>query len=78
MRLFLLRHGESLHSQRGIIASAAACPGLTEGGHGQAVRLGQRLQRGGMLDEGVVLLCSPALRAQGIWELARYNDGAQV
>jgi probable phosphoglycerate mutase len=63
MRLILIRHGASVHSQRGIIASGAACPGLTDQGLEQARRLGARLPTTPETESGYVLLSSPALRA---------------
>jgi probable phosphoglycerate mutase len=64
MRLFLLRHGESQHSQRGIIAGYASCPGLTSRGFQQAQLLADRLRATGEAADCVALLSSTVLRAQ--------------
>jgi broad specificity phosphatase PhoE len=42
VQLLLIRHGESEHSQRGMIAGYASCLGLTAPGFRQAQRLADR------------------------------------
>ena len=63
MRLLLVRHGDSEHARRGLIADVAGCPGLTADGAAQAQRLAERLGRTGEA-AGAVLLSSPVLRAR--------------
>src|SRR5258705_12033393 len=63
MRLILIRHAESKHSQNRIIAGGASCTGLTEHGFQQARTLAERLQASGELGQCDVLLSSPVLRA---------------
>lgn len=63
MRLILIRHGASVHGERGIIASGSGCGGLTELGFQQADLLAQRLRTAPDVAHGCVLLSSPALRA---------------
>lgn len=62
MRLFLVRHGESEHSVRRLIAGRSGCLGLTERGRQQAEAVAGRLR--GEVGERVVLLTSPVLRAR--------------
>jgi broad specificity phosphatase PhoE len=64
MRLILVRHGDSLHGQSGIIAGVAHCPGLTKRGWRQAQLLAARLRTTGEIPGGSALLSSPVLRAQ--------------
>src|SRR5215217_2684554 len=62
MRLLLIRHGQSEHSVRRIVASGQVCPGLTDRGRQQAELLRARLaaeQR--PID---VVLSSPVPRAR--------------
>ncbi len=58
----LVRHGESEHGLRRMIAGQAGCLGLTERGFQQAHRLGERLAKTGEANQAV-LLSSPVLRA---------------
>ena len=67
MRLLLIRHGESEHSPRGIIAGHASCPGLTARGFEQARVLADRLRATGEVSDCSVLLSSTMLRA---WKTA--------
>lgn len=63
MRLTLIRHGESHHGARALIAGPGYCPGLTERGRRQVERLAEHLS----LDESADcqrLLSSPVLRAR--------------
>lgn len=62
MRLLLIRHGASLHTQRGLI-SIETCPGLAPDGHRQAGRLAARLARD-FEGRGARLLASPVARAR--------------
>ncbi len=64
MRLYLIRHGDSEHSRRGIIACMSGCPGLTAAGYAQAEALAVRLRTTGELGDCRVLLSSPARRAR--------------
>src|SRR5215216_2312476 len=64
MRLLLIRHGESEHSQRGMIAGYASCPGLTARGFQQAQLLAERLRATGEAAGSVALLSSTVLRAR--------------
>lgn len=64
MRLLLIRHAESEHSQRRMIAGVHGCLGLTAHGHEQAAALAARLQRTGAAAEAAALLTSPVLRAR--------------
>jgi broad specificity phosphatase PhoE len=64
MRLVLVRHGESEHASRGIIASHRACLGLTPRGMEQCRQLARRLQVSGEMIDCSVVLVSPAKRAQ--------------
>jgi len=59
MRLILIRHAESKHSQNRLIAAGASCPGLTDHGFQQARQLAERLE----LQHCDLLLSSPVLRA---------------
>jgi len=63
MRLILIRHGASLHAQRGIIANGASCPGLTDAGFEQVQRLADRLCALPDASDMRTILSSPALRA---------------
>lgn len=69
MRLILIRHGESLHSQRRLIAGIDSCPGLTERGFEQSRLLARRLEQTGELHETSQLLTSPVLRARQTAEI---------
>ena len=64
MRLLLVRHGESRHSQQGVIADVAGCAGLAERGVAQAQLVAQRLVRDGDLTASGALLTSPVPRAR--------------
>lgn len=67
MRLLLIRHGESEHSRRGLVAGQYSCPGLTPAGRVQADLLRRRLS-----DDGVradVLLSSTVPRARETAEI---------
>jgi broad specificity phosphatase PhoE len=44
MRLILVRHGASYHSDRGLIAMPRGCTGLTDAGVAQAGALARRLR----------------------------------
>src|SRR5215472_1985856 len=59
MRLLLIRHGESEHEVRRIIAEKH-CPGLTPRGWKQAELLAERLAATWEVSECQRLLCSPA------------------
>lgn len=65
MRILLVRHGESEHTGRGVIADMRGCTGLTARGLAQARTLGEwmvaREATSGVCD---VLLSSPVLRAR--------------
>lgn len=69
MRLILIRHGESLHSQRRMIAGIASCPGLSARGFEQSRSLARRLEQTGELCEATQLLTSPVLRAHQTAEI---------
>ena len=69
MRLVLIRHGESDHASRGLIADVAGCRGLTERGAMQARALAGRLRTTGELAECRTLLSSPVLRARQTAEI---------
>lgn len=62
MRLLLIRHGESVHSQIGVVAGERGCPGLTERGREQAAALRRRLESAEL--QASVLLSSPVRRAR--------------
>ena len=64
MRLILIRHGESEHSLRGMIAGYASCPGLTARGFQQSNLLADRLHATGEASDCVMLLSSTVLRAR--------------
>jgi broad specificity phosphatase PhoE len=64
MRLILIRHGESEHSLRGMIAGYASCPGLTAHGFQQSKLLADRLRVTGEASDCVTLLSSTVLRAR--------------
>jgi probable phosphoglycerate mutase len=64
VKLILIRHGESLHSQRRLVAGERSCLGLTERGQLQACRLADRARRSGEFDQAAALLCSPIQRAR--------------
>ena len=64
MRLLLIRHGESEHSLRGMIAGHASCPGLTARGFQQSKLLADRLRATGEASDCVTLLSSTVLRAR--------------
>jgi broad specificity phosphatase PhoE len=69
MRLILIRHGESDHTQRGIIAGVAGCTGLTERGVAQVHRLAHRLAATGELRDCAMHLASPVPRARQTAEI---------
>ena len=71
MRLILIRHGESEHSARGIIAGPRECPGLTSNGVEQAKQLARRLQSTQELADCSAFLSSPVKRAVQTAELLR-------
>jgi broad specificity phosphatase PhoE len=64
MRLVLIRHAESEHSQRGTIADLLGCTGLTANGLPQAYTLQKRLRIMRELADCAALLSSPVLRAR--------------
>src|SRR3712207_977826 len=64
MRLILIRHGESEHSLRSMIAGYATCPGLTARGFRQAEQLAARLRATSESSNCVALLSSTRLRAR--------------
>lgn len=64
MRLTLIRHAESLHSQQGLIADIKGCRGLTVNGFTQAEKLHDRFATTGELNTCTILLTSPVLRAR--------------
>jgi broad specificity phosphatase PhoE len=64
MRLILVRHAESKHTQQGFIAGIAGCTGLTEHGFEQAQLLANRLHMTRELNDCRTILCSPILRAR--------------
>ena len=63
MRLILIRHGASIHSLRGMIASGSSCPGLTDNGFKQAHLLATYLVSRPDVSGYHALLSSPASRA---------------
>jgi broad specificity phosphatase PhoE len=64
MRLLLIRHGESEHSLRQIIAGYASCPGLTARGFQQAQLLADRFGTTGEVSDCATVLSSTVLRAR--------------
>lgn len=64
MRLVLIRHAESEHGVRGVIAMPSGCGGLTGRGFQQAQALADQLRTTGELKDCRALICSPALRAR--------------
>lgn len=64
MRLILIRHGESDHVIRNVIAGQVSCRGLSERGFKQAELLAQRFAVTHEVSDCQVLLCSPVLRAR--------------
>ncbi len=64
MRLILIRHGESDHALRNVIAGRHSCRGLSERGFKQAELLAHRLATTGEVSDCQALLCSPVLRAR--------------
>ena len=64
MRLLLIRHGASHHSDRGLIAMPRGCTGLTDTGVAQANALARRLATTGELTDCAALLASPVRRAR--------------
>lgn len=64
MRLVLVRHGESEHGLRRMIAGPRGCLGLTERGIHQAQALAGRLRATGELNDCCALLSSPWRRAR--------------
>jgi broad specificity phosphatase PhoE len=72
MRLILIRHGESEHTLRNVIAGQMSCRGLTERGFKQVQLLAQRFAVTHEVSDCQALLCSPVLRArQTVEVLAR-------
>lgn len=69
MRLILIRHGESQHGVRGMIAGMRGCTGLTEKGFRQAHELAGRLAATSGFNDCNRLLCSPVRRAQQTAEI---------
>ncbi|WP_052595020.1 histidine phosphatase family protein [Luteipulveratus mongoliensis] len=67
MRLLLIRHGESEHSIRRLVAGDNGCPGLTELGRAQAPRLRDRLREEARHYD--LLLSSTVPRAQQTAEI---------
>lgn len=63
MRLIVIRHGESEHSIRRMIAERR-CPGLTPDGLGQARQWAEQLRITGEIESPFVLFSSPVLRAR--------------
>jgi len=63
MRLILIRHAESKHTQKNIIADIHGCTGLTAHGFEQAQVLANRFLVTGELDSCRTMLYSPVLRA---------------
>jgi probable phosphoglycerate mutase len=64
MRLILIRHGESDHALRTVIAGRQSCRGLSERGFKQAELLARRMAMTHEVNDCQVLLCSPVLRAR--------------
>src|SRR3989442_12360648 len=64
MRLILIRHGESDHALRSVIAGRGSCRGLSERGFQQAELLAHRFGATGEVSDCQALLCSPGLRAR--------------
>ncbi|BCB77287.1 histidine phosphatase family protein [Phytohabitans flavus] len=62
MRLLLIRHGESEHGRRGLVAGPRGCPGLTQRGREQARALRRRFAEEEFTAD--VLLSSATPRAQ--------------
>jgi broad specificity phosphatase PhoE len=60
-RMVLVRHGDSVHSARGVVGGPRACGGLTPLGHEQAARLASRLAAQAA-DWGPVAVYSSTLR----------------
>ena len=69
MRLILIRHGESDHAMRNIIAGRNSCRGLSEQGIKQAELLARRFATTGEVSDCQALLCSPVLRARQTTEV---------
>ncbi|GIH05421.1 phosphoglycerate mutase [Rhizocola hellebori] len=67
MRLLLVRHGESWHSLRQVVAGPLGCPGLTAHGREQAAALRRRWAGGAAAVD--VLLSSAAARARETAEI---------
>ena len=64
MRLILIRHGESDHALRTVIAGRQSCRGLSERGFKQAELLARRMAMTHEVNDCQALLCSPVLRAR--------------
>jgi broad specificity phosphatase PhoE len=64
VRLVLVRHGESDHALRDVIAGQQSCRGLSERGLKQAELLAHRFTTTDEVSECQALLCSPVLRAR--------------
>jgi probable phosphoglycerate mutase len=71
----MIRHGESEHSQRGMIAGYSSCPGLTAQGFQQAQQLADRLRATGEAANTAVLLSSTVLRARQTAEVLGHELG---
>lgn len=69
MRLILVRHAESEHTLRGIIAGTVACTGLSARGKEQANALSTRLGRSEELADCGFVLASPVLRTRQTAEI---------
>lgn len=79
LRLILIRHAESEHALRGIIAGVSSCTGLTARGIEQAHALADRLSMSGELGDVNALLSSPVLRARQTAEvLASVLPGVSI
>ncbi len=75
MRLILVRHGASKHSEQGVIADVSGCAGLTEHGVAQAHLLARRLIASGELTAAGALLTSPVPRARQTADVLAASGG---
>jgi broad specificity phosphatase PhoE len=73
VRLILIRHGESEHSLRDMIAGFASCPGLTTRGFQQVQLLAERLRATGEASDCAALLSSTVLRARQTAEVLSHE-----
>ncbi len=71
MRLLLIRHGASHHSDAGLIAMPRGCTGLTDAGVAQVGALARRLAATGEAADCAALLASPVRRARETADLLR-------